>query len=120
MVDLRALDSSTGVSVGFPQIPLIQSLRPTPPQLLVHTLQDLRQRSGLQLLHLVTRKGAGCERAADDPQLNMLVSGLETYFDRDKRQYAHFVDGGITDNLGLRAIYDVCEGSGGVKQFMKK
>jgi 1-deoxy-D-xylulose-5-phosphate synthase len=35
---------------------------------LVHTLQDLRQRPGLNLLHLVTRKGAGCERAADDPQ----------------------------------------------------
>jgi 1-deoxy-D-xylulose-5-phosphate synthase len=35
---------------------------------LVHTLQDLRQRPGLNLLHLVTRKGAGCELAADDPQ----------------------------------------------------
>jgi 1-deoxy-D-xylulose-5-phosphate synthase len=35
---------------------------------LVHTLQDLRQRPGLSLLHLVTRKGAGCEKAADDPQ----------------------------------------------------
>ncbi|MHC5212777.1 MAG: 1-deoxy-D-xylulose-5-phosphate synthase [Planctomycetota bacterium] len=35
---------------------------------LVHTLQDLKQRKGLTLLHLVTRKGAGCELAADDPQ----------------------------------------------------
>jgi 1-deoxy-D-xylulose-5-phosphate synthase len=35
---------------------------------LVHTLQDLRQRKGLTLLHLVTRKGAGCELAASDPQ----------------------------------------------------
>jgi 1-deoxy-D-xylulose-5-phosphate synthase len=35
---------------------------------LVHTLQDLRQRKGLTFLHLVTRKGAGCELAADDPQ----------------------------------------------------
>jgi 1-deoxy-D-xylulose-5-phosphate synthase len=35
---------------------------------LVHTLQDLRTRKGLTLLHLVTRKGAGCELAATDPQ----------------------------------------------------
>jgi len=35
---------------------------------LVHTLQDLRSRKGLTLLHLVTRKGAGCELAAADPQ----------------------------------------------------
>jgi 1-deoxy-D-xylulose-5-phosphate synthase len=35
---------------------------------LVHTLQDLRTRPGLTLLHLVTRKGAGCELAAHDPQ----------------------------------------------------
>jgi 1-deoxy-D-xylulose-5-phosphate synthase len=31
---------------------------------LVHTLQDLRQRPGLNLVHLVTTKGAGCELAA--------------------------------------------------------
>jgi 1-deoxy-D-xylulose-5-phosphate synthase len=35
---------------------------------LVHTLRDLRQRKGLVLLHLITRKGAGCELAAGDPQ----------------------------------------------------
>jgi len=35
---------------------------------LVHTLQDLKQRPGLTFLHLVTRKGAGCEAAAGDPQ----------------------------------------------------
>ncbi len=35
---------------------------------LVHTLQDLRARPGLTLLHVVTRKGAGCELAARDPQ----------------------------------------------------
>ncbi|MGQ0553629.1 MAG: 1-deoxy-D-xylulose-5-phosphate synthase [Planctomycetota bacterium] len=35
---------------------------------LIHTLRDLRERKGLTLLHLVTRKGAGCELAAEDPQ----------------------------------------------------
>jgi len=35
---------------------------------LVHTLRDLRERGGLNFLHLLTKKGAGCELAADDPQ----------------------------------------------------
>ncbi|MCU7871991.1 MAG: patatin-like phospholipase family protein [Candidatus Thiodiazotropha sp. (ex Lucinoma borealis)] len=59
------------------------------------------------------------DQAADDPQMSMLVHGLETYLRKDERKYAHFVDGGITDNLGLRAIYDVVELAGGVREFRK-
>ncbi|MCU7933186.1 MAG: patatin-like phospholipase family protein [Candidatus Thiodiazotropha sp. (ex Codakia rugifera)] len=58
-------------------------------------------------------------QAADDPEMSMLVHGLETYLRKDERKYAHFVDGGITDNLGLRAIYDVVELAGGVRKFRK-
>jgi NTE family protein len=58
-------------------------------------------------------------RMADDPQMTMVIDGLESYFQRDNRQYAHFVDGGITDNLGLRAIYEVIELAGGTKQYLK-
>ncbi len=35
---------------------------------LIHTFRDLREQKGLKLLHLLTRKGAGCELAAGDPQ----------------------------------------------------
>jgi len=58
--------------------------------------------------------------AASDPELVQVVDGLQSYFKKDKRQYAHFVDGGITDNLGLRAVYEVTEISGGAKVFLKK
>lgn len=58
-------------------------------------------------------------RAADDPELAFTVAGLESYFDRDRRRYIHLVDGGITDNLGLRALYEVIEISGGIKEFGK-
>jgi len=58
--------------------------------------------------------------AAGDPELVQVVDGLQSYFIKDKRQYAHFVDGGITDNLGLRALYEVAEISGGAKVFLKK
>ncbi len=60
------------------------------------------------------------QKGAHDPQMALLADGLRTYFDRDKRKYAHFVDGGITDNLGLRAIYDVIELAGGPTEFLAK
>ncbi len=46
---------------------------------------------------------------------------LQQYRQTDKNlKYIHLVDGGITDNLGLRAIYDVVELSGGAQQILKK
>jgi len=46
---------------------------------------------------------------------------LHKYLKTDKNlKYIHLVDGGITDNLGLRAIYEVMELSGGAQQILKK
>jgi NTE family protein len=45
------------------------------------------------------------ELTANNPAMGQIIRGLETYYDQDNRKYAHFVDGGITDNLGLRAVY---------------
>ena len=45
-------------------------------------------------------------------QLLESVQGLKSYFIDKKdesRNYVHLVDGGITDNLGLRAIYEIVE-----------
>ena len=55
-----------------------------------------------------------------DPELSSLAAGLESYADKEKRKYIHFVDGGITDNMGVRAIYDVITISGGPRVFMNK
>ena len=63
---------------------------------------------------------AAKKRAANDPQLKQIVEGVESYYKRDKRQYAHFVDGGITDNLGLRAPYEIVTVMGGAKSYLKK
>jgi NTE family protein len=54
-------------------------------------------------------------RDEENPELEGIVRGLATYYDATKRKYAHFVDGGITDNLGLRAGYEVFEVSGDIK-----
>jgi len=61
----------------------------------------------------------GRERASNNPELLQVEEGLEAYGDKDKRKYVHFVDGGITDNLGLRAIYEIMEVAGGAKALLK-
>jgi len=38
-----------------------------------------------------------------------LISSWKTYRDQEKRPYIHLVDGGISDNLGLRAILERVE-----------
>ncbi|TXL12735.1 hypothetical protein BMR04_15070 [Methylococcaceae bacterium HT3] len=50
----------------------------------------------------------------------MATHGLESFYNNSNRQYAHFVDGGITDNLGLRAIYEFIELTGGAIRYSKR
>lgn len=57
--------------------------------------------------------------AADDQQLIEVVKGLNSY-SKETRHYVHFVDGGITDNLGLRAIYEIVEVAGGPKAMINR
>ena len=59
------------------------------------------------------------DRNIDDVEIATLTYGLETYANKDQRQYVHFVDGGITDNTGLRAMYDLVEITGGVKSYLE-
>lgn len=60
------------------------------------------------------------ENAKNSDQLSELLEGLESYKDKENRKYIHFVDGGITDNMGLRAFVDVVAASGGPQELMKK
>lgn len=59
-------------------------------------------------------------RAKGDADMSEVVRGLKSYYKPEKRDYAHFVDGGITDNLGLRAIYEVLEIAGGPEVLLQK
>ncbi len=60
------------------------------------------------------------QRAAGDERLTQLVDGVSTYLDKKNRKYAHLVDGGIADNLGLLAGFDLLEAAGGPTQYVKK
>jgi len=79
---------------------------------------------------VVLRNHAGCSAygqgalqqaqplTTSSPQLAYVVDGLNSYAQKDKRQYIHLVDGGIIDNLGLLAIYEMVEVAGGAKRFL--
>ena len=56
----------------------------------------------------------------DNLELEMIIAGLQSYYAENDRDYVHLVDGGITDNLGLRAIYEMVEVAGGAHAFIQK
>ncbi|WP_417664974.1 patatin-like phospholipase family protein [Pseudidiomarina sp.] len=53
------------------------------------------------------------------PHLIDTLQALRSYKDRDERKFIHLVDGGITDNLGLMAFYELVEIGGGIANFME-
>ena len=60
------------------------------------------------------------EQAKTSDELRELIEGMQSYKDKENRKYIHFVDGGITDNIGLRAITDVMLTAGGPKAMVSK
>ena len=59
-------------------------------------------------------------REGNDLVLDQLVDDLESFHRQEGREYIHFVDGGITDNLGLRAIIEIIELLGGPIAGLKR
>ena len=55
------------------------------------------------------------ERAAADPRLAEKVAAVMSYTDKEQRKFIHLVDGGITDNLGIRTLYDRVSLMGGTR-----
>lgn len=49
----------------------------------------------------------------NNPRRQSLVDAMDSYLDKENRPFIHLVDGGITDNLGIRALYDRVELLGG-------
>jgi len=59
------------------------------------------------------------KQAPSDPRLEELVNGLDSYRDKERRRYIHLVDGGISDNLGVRSAYERVQILGGAQQASK-
>ncbi len=56
----------------------------------------------------------------DSPQLQQAIEGLDSYRDKQARRYIHLADGGLTDNLGLRAFQEAIDLSGGMSAFLQR
>ena len=59
------------------------------------------------------------KQAQSDSRLQELVSGVDSYLDKEQRRYIHLVDGGISDNLGVRSAYERVHIHGGAQQASK-
>ncbi|MSQ98892.1 MAG: hypothetical protein EXR85_06310 [Xanthomonadales bacterium] len=46
------------------------------------------------------------EMARKDAEFAIIYEGAKSYKEKENRKYIHYVDGGITDNMGLRAMTD--------------
>ncbi|MDM0066092.1 patatin-like phospholipase family protein [Variovorax sp. J31P207] len=62
---------------------------------------------------------AAQRRDADNGYLSMVVQDDLAYRNKVTHRYAQFVDGGITDNLGLRALLDAVELAGGAEKYLR-
>lgn len=56
----------------------------------------------------------------ESPQLQQAIDGLQGYRDKQGRRYIHLADGGLTDNLGLRAFQEAIDLSGGMSAFLSR
>jgi NTE family protein len=58
-------------------------------------------------------------KETEDPLLNETIRGLDILANKEELKYIHLVDGGITDNLGLHALYDLITVRGGAKEALQ-
>jgi NTE family protein len=98
----RAVTASSAVPIVFN--PVVVQNHPDCQDEEVKVMEDIRQRAA----------------AGHDAELKLLSEGLESYGQKDQRKFIHFVDGGITDNMGLRAMYDLVSIAGGPLAYIEK
>lgn len=56
-------------------------------------------------------------RRLSDPRINRAARHYSRLQDAERKQYLHLLDGGISDNLGLRPIIDMVIAAGGIQEF---
>ncbi len=56
----------------------------------------------------------------ESPQIQQAIDGLQGYRDKQAHRYIHLADGGLTDNLGLRAFQEAIDLSGGMSAFLRR
>jgi NTE family protein len=59
-------------------------------------------------------------RSSKNPMMAVRIQSYLDYLDADKRPWLHLVDGGITDNLGLRQFYEFSKVDSETARFFNK
>lgn len=59
------------------------------------------------------------ENPLNNERLRTNLKAFDSYKNKEKRRYIHLADGGITDNLGVRSLYDRVEATGGALRAFK-
>ena len=58
---------------------------------------------------IVSAVGDGDDKLQQQTRLEMVIQNIMSYQDGKKRPYIHLLDGGLTDNLGLRGLLDMSD-----------
>lgn len=74
---------------------------------------SLRNHAGTCGFELPEALQVALTKRREDPRRYRAVSGLVSFTDSDKR-YLHLIDGGVADNLGMRAGLDLISAGGGL------
>lgn len=83
----RAVTASSGVPMAFPPV----------------TLKNHAGQCGIEHSYLAPLLN---KTEFDNTREEELLKVLKSFADAEKRPYIHLVDGGVSDNLGLRAVMD--------------
>jgi len=131
LIVINATDMSYGVRIGFTQdafdlicsdlsaFPVARAAAASsavPMVLTPITLQNYAGTCGFKIPEGLEEMLKG--RAVSERQF-YLVNNLSVYLDSEKKRYIHLVDGGVADNLGLRAILDRVMLKGSVWESIK-
>jgi NTE family protein len=55
----------------------------------------------------------------DDYRVRLLRDSQRSYLNAEERPYIHLVDGGLSDNLGLRSLLDRAQAAGGLRDSVR-
>lgn len=126
LIVINATDLARGVSFGFLQeyfdllcsdlssFPVARAVTASSAVPVVFTPVVLRNYKGCTADELDSYLRAVAQRTPTEA-LRYSAESLRSYADKENRPYVHLVDGGISDNLGLRAVNDFVDMVGGMK-----
>jgi NTE family protein len=104
--DLSAVPISQAVTASS-AVPLVFS------PVLLKNYQGCETRTGKTIDKLLSRDNLPAPMAQN-------LATLQRYGSHERANYLHLIDGGVTDNLGLRALYDLIAAQGGPAGFWRR